>query len=65
MTDCWWHDYNNLTIEEKDQIKPIIERNVFTDIDETNLSTAVRKVLEYYRITRDDAERWMKERRIG
>lgn len=62
LTDRWWHDYNSLTIEEKEQINPIIEKNVFTHIDETNLSIAVRRVLEYYRITRDDAERWMKER---
>ena len=60
MTECWWRDYNNLTLEEKDQINPIIERNVFINIDETNLSPAVRRVLEYYRITRDDAEHWMK-----
>ena len=51
-----------MTQEEEQQIKPIIERNVFTNIDEMDLLPAVRKVLEYYRITRDDAERWMKER---
>lgn len=62
MTDCWWQDYNNLTTAEKEQIKPIIERNIFANIDETNLSVAVRRVLKYYRITRDDAERWMKEK---
>lgn len=62
MTDCWWNDYNSLTIEEKEQINPIIEKNVFTHIDETNLSISVRKVLEYYRITRDDAERWIEKK---
>ena len=62
LTNCWWHDYKNLTEEEKKQIKPIIERNVFTDIDETNLSEAVQRVLEYYRIKKDDAECWMKEK---
>ena len=62
MTDCWWRDYNSLTREEKEQINPIIESNVFSNIDETNLSPAVRSVLEYYRITRDKAERWMKEK---
>lgn len=62
MTDRWWHDFTSLTQEEEQQIKPIIERNVFTNIDEMDLLPAVRKVLEYYRITRDDAERWMKER---
>jgi len=60
MTERWWHDYNDLTVAEKEQINPIIEMNVFTHIDETNLSTSVRKVLDYYRITREDAERWMK-----
>ena len=65
MTECWWRDYNNLTLEEKDQINPIIERNVFINIDETNLSPAVRRVLEYYRITRDDAEHWMKGKQIS
>lgn len=62
LTNCWWHDYNNLTVEEKKQIRPIIERNVFTNIDEINLSEAVQRVLAYYRITKDDAERWMKEK---
>lgn len=61
MTDRWWYDFTSLTPEEERQIKPIIERNVFTNIDEMDLLPAVRKVLEYYRITRDDAERWMKE----
>ena len=42
----WWTDFNNLTIEEKTIIKPIIEKQEFdTNIDSTN----IMKVLSYYK----------------
>lgn len=42
------------------QIKPVIENNIFTNIDDFDFSSNVRKILEYYRISRDEAEQWMK-----
>lgn len=42
----WWTDFNNLTIEEKTMIKPIIENQEFnTNIDNHNII----KVLSYYK----------------
>lgn len=61
MTDKWWEDYCNLSDEDKAVLNPIIESNHFTSIDESSLSKPVQKVLAYYRITRDDAERWIGE----
>ena len=60
MTDQWWSDFNSLTVEEMAQIKPIIERNNFSNIDDLDVLPNVRKVLNYYRITRDEAEQWIK-----
>ena len=60
MTDQWWIDFNSLSSEEMEQVKPIIERNIFTNIDDLELLPNARKVLNYYRITRDEAEQWMK-----
>ena len=32
MTEKWWNDFNSLTEEEMQTIKPIIEHNDFSDI---------------------------------
>jgi hypothetical protein len=42
----WWKDFNNLTIEEKAIIKPIIENYNFKDFKTDN--SKIRKVLDYY-----------------
>ena len=60
MTDQWWSDFNSLSSEEMAQVKPIIEGNNFTNIDALDLLPNARKVLNYYRITRDEAEQWIK-----
>ena len=61
MTDQWWSEYSALSESDKNQINPIIEKNIFNNIDSLDVSPAVRKVLRYYCITRDDAEKWMQE----
>lgn len=60
VTDNWWRDFNALTDAEMSIAKPIIESNIFTDANVSPDNKNVRKVLEYYRITRDDAEKVMK-----
>ena len=60
VTDNWWRDFNALTDEEMELAKPIIESNVFTNTDAFPNNENIRRVLEYYRINRDDAETAMK-----
>ncbi len=57
LTDKWWESYTSLSDEELSVINPIIEHNDFSNIDGLNLSDNIKKVLEYYRITRDVAEK--------
>lgn len=57
VTDKWWHDYSQLTDEEKSIINPIIESNNFNDVGSKTTNINVLNVLQYYRITREDAEK--------
>lgn len=59
MTEKWWNDFNSLTEDEMQIIKPIIEHNDFSDIESKANSANVLRVLQYYRITREDAEQAM------
>lgn len=61
MTDKWWNDFNSLTEEEKQIIRPVIEHNNFRDIENQTNNTNVLRVLKYYCITREDAEQAMVE----
>lgn len=56
MTEKWWKDFNSLTEKEMQIIRPIIERNNFSDIESQTDNINVLRVLQYYRITREDAE---------
>jgi hypothetical protein len=55
-TDRWWHDYSQLTDEEKTIINPIIESNDFSDLENKTSNVNILNVLQYYRIKREDAE---------
>lgn len=57
VTDKWWRDYSQLTNEEKSVINPIIESNDFNDLESKTTNVNVLNVLQYYRITREDAEK--------
>lgn len=59
MTEKWWNDFNSLNEEEMRIIKPIIEHNDFSDIGNQTDNANVLRVLQYYCITREDAERAM------
>ena len=61
MTEKWWNDFNSLTEEEMQIIKPIIEHNDFSEIGRQAENANVLRVLQYYCITREDAERAMTE----
>ena len=61
MTDKWWNEYSQLTDDEKAIINPIIEANDFRDIESKSDNFHVLSVLQYYKITPEDAEREMKK----
>lgn len=61
MTDEWWAAYTALTDEEKNIINPIIEHNDFHDLESKTSNKNVLTVLQYYTITRDDAEKAIKK----
>lgn len=59
LTDQWWAAFSALSDEEMEIARPIIEKNIFTDIQAETDNDNVLNVLRYYCITRDDAERMM------
>lgn len=63
MTEKWWKDFNSLTEKEMRVIRPIIERNDFSNIERQTDNANVLRVLQYYCITREDAEQVRDERK--
>lgn len=61
LTEEWWNTYSSLNDEEKAIINPIIEQNDFHDLDLKTTNTNVLKVLQYYTIKREDAEKALKQ----
>ena len=61
MTDKWWNDYTSLSNNEKNIINQIIENNDFHDLEYKTNNKNVLSVLQYYTITRDDAEKAIKQ----
>ena len=59
LTDQWWAAFSELSDDEMAIAKPIIEKNVFTNIQNETNNANVLNVLRYYCITRDDAEQMM------
>lgn len=57
ITQKWWEDFCGLSKDEKAILKPIVEKNDFSDIYSETSNINVRKVLEYYLIERSDAEK--------
>ncbi|WP_088186378.1 hypothetical protein [Desulfosporosinus sp. FKA] len=60
LTDVWWNAFSSLTPENLEIIKPIIHANDFSNIHSLTVDKDVLRVLEYYTITRDDAEKAIK-----
>ena len=61
LTEKWWNAYKSLSEDELKTINPIIESNDFSNIDDSALSESIKEVLAYYAITRDVAEKQIKE----
>lgn len=57
ITDKWWSDFKDLTEEKREIAKRIIEKNDFSNIEELTNDHQILNLLEYYKITRDDAEK--------
>lgn len=62
LTDKWWCEYSQLTDEEKSIINPIIESNDFKNLESKTNNKNVLNVLQYYKITREDAEKGLNKR---
>jgi len=59
ITAKWWEDFNNLNSEKLDTLKEIIYKNEFDDIEKLTDDKEILKVLGYYKIRREDAEKEM------
>lgn len=56
ITEAWWNAFLSLDPEKMEFIKPIIHENDFSNIYSLTSDKDILNVLEYYTITRDDAE---------
>lgn len=61
ITDEWWKQFNSLSDEQLEIAKPIIHSNMFDNYEKTVSDPDVLKLLAYYRIKREDAEKAMKK----
>lgn len=61
LTEEWWKHYKALSEQQLAVINPIIENNDFSDYEERTDDQEILKVLSYYRIKREDAEKDMKK----
>lgn len=61
LVNDWWKAFSSLSPTKLELIKPIIHINDFTNITSLTNDGDVLRVLEYYAITRDDAEKAMKD----
>lgn len=69
MIDEWWKKFKNLTSKQEAQLKKIVEKNDFSDIESLSSNKAILDILKYYQINRDVDEalayqRKMKENHI-
>lgn len=60
ITDAWWNAFSSLSPEKIEFVKPLIHGNDFSDIYSLTSDKDILNVLEYYTITRDDAEEEIK-----
>lgn len=59
-TSDWWNAFNALSDKKREILKSIVEINDFKDIHSLTKEMDVLKVLEYYTIRREDAEKDLK-----
>ena len=60
VTNDWWNAYNELSDAQKAIVKPVIYSNKFDDFEDFVFDSDCRKVLSFYRIRREYAEKAMK-----
>ena len=53
-TQQWWHDMQELSEQEKNELYPIIFENKFNNIEELTDNLKYRRILNYYKNYRDD-----------
>ncbi len=57
LTEKWWQDFNDLSEDDKNEVKLIIGKNNFNDIDILYpFNSEVKHLLEYYKISRNMVE---------
>ena len=61
LTDEWWNAFSSLPEPKKNIAKQVIEVNDFSNYEELIDDEEILKVLSYYRIKREDAEKAMKK----
>lgn len=60
LVDKWWESFCSLEDSKQEELKRIVEKNDFTDINRLTQDKQVMNVLKYYTITREDAENDMR-----
>lgn len=60
ITEEWWQAFNSLPEDKLVQLKKLVECNDFHNIDNLTNDKDILKVLEYYTIQREEAERILK-----
>lgn len=60
-TNEWWNAFNALSDRKRETLKRIVEINDFNDIYSLTRDQDILKVLEFYTISREDAEKALKE----
>lgn len=61
ITDEWWSLYSALSDKQKAEISPIINSNHFDNYEDYITDEECRKVLSFYRIRREDAEKLIQQ----
>ncbi len=61
VTEEWWQCFQGMTDEQMEIARPIIESNDFSNYEEIVEDKEVCRLLEFYRIKREDAEQAMAE----
>lgn len=57
LTDEWWHKFTSLSEEQLSILKPIVEKNDFSSIENLGINDeAILEVLKYYTINRNDVD---------
>lgn len=57
ITEKWWEDFNDLSLEKLTKVKGIIEKNDFSNIENLTDDKEMLNILKYYTIRREDAEK--------